>query len=499
MKGQKISTRLKSFIKNITCFILLVLFMMGSPCQTQEKTEISLVLEKYVKAEAEHDLFSGAILVAKNDEVIYQGAFGYGDKKNQIPNKIDTMFNVGSVGKTFTGVLIMQLVEKGKIKLADTLDKYLPDFPYPEKRKIQIRHLLNHTSGLGNYFSHKDYEAKIPYLRKIDDALKLVYDQKPLFEPGKKFRYSNSGMLVLGAVIEKVTGKSYREYLKKQLLDPIGMNDSGIFYPEDDAPHRAIGYSKKGDGGYTIETKNEFPAFSDGGLYSTVQDMLKYDRALRENRLLSEETKEIMFTVTPPAENYGLGWEKLVFKGDEYVGHVGGCPGFAADYKSFFKDQIMIIVLSNYTDGAGMVAAKVNHLLFGANEKNIPLATKYDFNFQKGRYLGEVKKDYRASIEYLDKNISGPDPHLPSLFGAARSRIFGNIEVEKAIELLRQYLALNPQASPNTQAAVWWLTGQGYEKLNKIQKARECYRKSLKISPDFQRAEKSLRQLTDKK
>lgn len=465
----------------------------------QEKSKISEVVGRYVEAEAEYDLFSGAVLAAKEDEIIYQGAFGYADKQKKIPNTIDTKFSVGSIGKTFTGVLIMQLVEQEKIKLTDTLDQYLPDFPYKEKSQIQIRHLLNHTSGLGNYFSHKDYEAKIPFLRKIDDALKLVCDQKPLFEPGTKYRYSNSGMLVLGAVIERVTGMSYREYLKRQLLDPIGMKDSGIFYPEENVPNRAIGYSKISEDHYAVETANEFPAFSDGGLYSTVRDMLKYDTALRENRLLSQETKEIMLTVTPPAENYALGWEKLIFKGDEYIGHVGGCPGFAADYKSFPKDGITIIVLSNYTDGASRTAAKVNHLLFGADEKNIPLATAYDFNFQRGRYLGEVKKDYKASIDFFDKNISGPDPHLPSLFGAARSRIFGDIEVEKAIDLLRKYLALRPQASPNTQSAVWWLTGQAYERLNEIQKAIECYQKSLEISPAFERAKESLDQLIRKK
>ena len=483
-----------------TTFILMMscIFLIGIS-HAQEKTTVSEVIDKYVKAEAKYDIFSGAVLAARGGQIVYQGAFGYADKENEIPNTIHTKFCIGSIGKTFTGVLTMQLVEQGKIKLTDTLDKYLPDFPYEEKSRIQIRHLLNHTSGLGNYFSHKDYKAKIPVLRKIDDALELVYDQKPLFEPGTKYRYSNSGMLVLGAVIEKVTGMSYREYLKKRLLDPIGMRDSGIFYPEDNVLNRAVGYSKISESDYVVETANEFPAFSDGGLYSTVRDMLKYDTALRENRLLSQATKEIMFTVTPPAENYALGWEILIFKGDEYVGHVGGCPGFAADYKSFPKDQIMIVVLSNYTDGASLVAAKVNHLLFGADEKNIPLATKYDFNFQKGRYLGEVKKDYKASIEYLDKNISGPIPHFPSLFGAARSRIFGNIEVEKAIELLQQYLEFRHEASIGTQAAVWWLTGKGYEQLNETKKAIECYRKSLEISPDFKRAKESLRHLTEKK
>ena len=485
--------------KKVTFILCLILTIKMFSVKLISNTTISEVINKYVKAEAKHDFFSGAVLAAKDGKIIYQGAFGYADKKKKIPNTINTKFCVGSVGKTFTGVLIMQLVEQGKIKLTDTLEKYLPDFPYKEKSKIQIRHLLNHTSGLGNYFSHKDYKSMIPVLRRIDHALKLVYEQKLLFEPGTKYQYSNSGMLILGAIIEKVTGMDYKEYLKKQLLNPTGMSDSGIYYPEDNVPNRAIGYSKTSDGNYVIETKNEFPAFSDGGLYSTVQDMLKYDTALRENRLLSQKNKKIMFTVTSPAENYALGWEKGVFKGSEFVGHVGGCPGFAADFIRFQKEKIMVIVLSNYTEGGRLLAVKLHHLIFGADEKNIPLATKYDFNFRKRRYLGEVKKDYKASIEYLDKNISGPNPHLPSLFGAARSRIFGNIEVEKAIELLKQYLVLRPQASHRTQSAVWWLSGKGYELLNETKKAIACYRKSLEISPDFKRAKESLRKLTDNK
>ena len=146
------------------------------------------------------------------------------------------------------------------------------------------------------------------------------------------------------------------------------------------------------------------PAFSDGGLYSTVRDMLKYDIALRENRLLSHKYIEIMFSVTPPAENYALGWEVGTSKGYKFTGHVGGCPGFSADFMRFQQDQAMVIVLSNYTDGANVLAAKLHHLVFSADEKNIPLATEYDYNFRKGRYLSEFKKDYKASIEYFDKN-----------------------------------------------------------------------------------------------
>jgi len=480
-------------------FLWLVFIPGGFALQIPTETTLGRTMDKFVKAEVEHDLFSGAVLAAEDGKIIYSGAFGYADKESRAPNRINTKFNVGSVGKTFTAVLIMQLVEQGKIKLTDTLDKYLPDFPYEEKSKIQIRHLLNHTSGLGNYFSHKDYESKMPVLRKIKDALPLVYTQKPLFDPGTEYKYSNSGMLILGAIIEKVTGTSYRDYLKTRLLDPIGMTDSGIYYPEEIVPDRSIGYTKKSDETYEIETENEFPAFSDGGLYSTAEDMLKYDVALRENRLLSQKSEEIMFTIFPPAEGYAFGWEKGLLLGSEYVGHVGGCPGFAADFMRFPKERIVVIVLSNYTEGGTLLAAKLHHLVLGADENKIPLATKYDYDFKKGRYLGEVVKDYKASIVYLDKNIKGPEPHLPSLFGAARSRIFGNIEVEEGIELLQRYLTLNPQASPRTEAAVWWLTGKGYEQLKNTEKAVECYKKSLKIDPDFIRAKESLQQLTEEK
>jgi|GEM_PF-4655637 len=156
----------------------------------------------------------------------------------------------------------------------------------------------------------------------------------------------------------------------------------------------------------------------------------------------------------------------------------------------------MIVVLSNYTETAGKLAAKLRFLLF--SDSHVPLATRFDYNFEKGRYLGEVEKNYKTSIEYLDKNIVGAEPHLPSLFAAASSRIRGNIEIEKAISLLEKYLELNPGASKNTLTAVWWFKGQGYEKLRDFSRAADCYRKSLEISSDFDRAKNSLRDLEKK-
>jgi CubicO group peptidase (beta-lactamase class C family) len=462
-------------------------------------SQVKDAIEQIVSAEAKYDLFSGAILIAEKGKIIYSGAFGLENKANNIPNKLTTKFSLGSIGKTFTGVLIMQLVERGQLKLSDTLEKYFPDFPYPEKSKILISHLLTHSSGLGNYFTHREYKSKMQTLRHIKDVLPLVYDQKLLFQPGEKYQYSNSGMIILGAILEKVSGMSYREYLKKQILIPAGMNDSGIFYPEEPVPDRAIGYSKIDENKYKVETEREFPAFSDGGLYSTVLDMLKYDRALYENKLLSQNAKETMFSMTGPSKNYALGWETGDFMGETFVGHVGGCPGFASDFIRFPEKQRMIIVLSNYTETGLELAAKIKHMVFTGGKSNIPLATRYDYNFRKGRDLGEFRKQYKKAVKYLDKNIQGDDLHLPSLYSAARARIFGKFEEKKALELLDRYLRIGKGRSNRTKAAVWWLKGQAYEQLGNREKAIESYETSLQLDPDFKRSEESHKKLKSKK
>jgi CubicO group peptidase (beta-lactamase class C family) len=462
-------------------------------------SQVKDAIEKIVNAEAKYDLFSGAILVAEKGEIIYSGAFGLENKANNIQNKLTTKFSLGSIGKTFTGVLIMQLVERGQMKLSDTLEMYLPDFPYPEKSKIRISHLLTHSSGLGNYFTHRKYKSKMQTLRHIKDVLPLVYDQKLLFQPGKKYEYSNSGMLILGAILEKVSGLGYKEYLKKQILIPAGMNDSGIFYPEEPVADRAIGYSKIDENKYQIETEREFPAFSDGGLYSTVLDMLKYDRALHENRLLGQKTKETMFSMTGPSKNNALGWGTGDFMGEKFVGHVGGCPGFAADFIRFPEKQRMIIVVSNYTETGLELAAKIKHMVFTGGKSNIPVATQYDYNFRKGRDLGEFRKRYKEAVKYLDKNIQGDNPHLPSLYSAARARILGKFEEKQALKLLDRYLRIGKGRSNRTKAAVWWLKGQAYEQLNNREKAIESYETSLQLDPEFERSEKALKKLKSKK
>jgi len=238
--------------------ILTILFIL--PLSAQEiEAQIDQVMGEFIQL----DLFSGTVLVAKDGEIIYAKAFGEADKDFHVKNTLETKFNIGSIGKTFTGTSIMQLAQKGKLNVMDPVIKYLPDFPYGEK--ILIHHLLTHTSGTFNYFAHPDFAEKMYSIRSVSDALSLIYDQKLQFQaPGEKFLYSNSGIVILGAIIEKISGISYTEYLQKNILGPAKMHDTGIYYLEDVVENRAVGYDKRITGKFKRNLFSVPPANADG-------------------------------------------------------------------------------------------------------------------------------------------------------------------------------------------------------------------------------------------
>jgi CubicO group peptidase (beta-lactamase class C family) len=479
----------------LTALLLLLISLAGAKFADEDKA-LAEKIDAIVKADVKYDLFSGTVLVAHEGKVIYSAAIGYADKDHLTKNTLDTKFNIGSIGKCYTATLIMQLVQQGKIKLKDTLGMYLPDFPHPEKDKIQIQHLLNHSSGLANYMEHKDYQCKMHSMRKISDALPLIYDQELLFQPGERFSYSNSGMVVLGAIIEKVTGMQYKDYLRQQILEPLGMSDTAIVYADEVVLNRATGYRQLPEKGkYSVEVFGEPPAFSDGGLYSTVGDMLKFDQALYGEKLLSEKYKQIMFTPVGPSPTYAFGWGSYDRDGTRMIGHSGGCPGFNAIFNRYPEKGYTLIVLSNYDGGAGPLAATIDAALL---DQPYELATEYDFNFRMG-YSLEGEEDYRRAVEVFAKNLTGEKPHLPSLYQSARARILGQFDQEKAIAELDKYIQLADEKTEPSIAAAWWRKGIAYEQLQQVDKAIECYKKSLELEPDFEQAKESLEKLENKK
>lgn len=447
-------------------------------------------LKELVDSYTKYDLFSGTVLVAKNGEVLFSGGFGEANKDFAIPNDLDTTFNIGSIGKTFTSVSIMQLMQQGKLSLKDPLEKYLPDFPYPEKNTITIHHLLNHTSGLGNYMAHKSFKEKMPKLRQISDVLPLIYDQKPEFPAGKRFRYSNSGMVVLGAIIEKISGLSYPDYLKKHIFEPLGMKRSGIVYREQISPNRSIGYVKAGDN-YLANYFMEMPAFSDGGLYTNATDLLLFDQALYGSKLLSEKTKAIMFTPNGTENGYAYGWLSGDYAGHRHVGHGGGAPGINAEFKRFIDDKVTVIVLSNLDGGASVLMPNLEAAIF---DRPYVMGSVAEADFYKGINL-QRRRQFKEALAVFEKHISGSKPHLRSLYQAARTRIVGKFEEEKAVELLDRYIEL---AKPDTQpsiGAAWWRKGVAYEQLGKLDQALKCLEKSLQLEPDSESAKRTLEQV----
>ena len=251
--------------------------------------------------------FNGTALVAENGKVIYKGAFGPANIEWNIPNTPDTKFRLGSITKQFTATVILQLVEQGKIKLDAKLTDYLPEYRKDTGDKVTIHHLLTHTSGIPSYTSQSGFFENVsrnPY--KVDEFVKKYASGDLEFEPGSKYTYNNSGYFLLGAIIERVTGKPYEQVLKANIFDPVGMTNTGYDHHDTLIPKRASGYRKTPDGYTNAPYLDMSIPYAAGSLYSTVEDLLVWDQALYTDKLLSAQSKALMYK--PFLDEYGYGW-----------------------------------------------------------------------------------------------------------------------------------------------------------------------------------------------
>jgi CubicO group peptidase (beta-lactamase class C family) len=257
----------------------------------------------YVAGLAEKGLFSGAVLIGRHDQVLGRGAWGLANRDFDVPNTVTTRFNLGSLNKTWTAVAIAQLVEAGTMAFDDPLSKFI-DYPDAESAsKIRIEHLLTHTSGLGNYFTEEYMGTARKDMRTIDDFLALSAEQSLAFEPGADWQYSNTGMMVLGRVIERVSGKDYFDYIQQHVLDRAGMSRSGCFELDRVNDHLAIGYAERWSLGGVEIVNNLFehvvrggPA---GGCYSTVDDLFGFAVALQDGTLVTPDMAETLTSGKP--------------------------------------------------------------------------------------------------------------------------------------------------------------------------------------------------------
>jgi CubicO group peptidase (beta-lactamase class C family) len=299
------------------------------------------------------DEFSGAVLIAKNDRVLFSHTYGLADRKRRIPNTLGTRFRIGSITKMFTAVAILQLVEAGKVKLTAPVGTYLPDYPNRQvATKVTIHQLLTHTGGTGNIYGPA-FDAHRKKLRTLADYVRLHGKRGLEFEPGSQWAYSNYGFILLGVVIERVTGQSYYDYVQQHIYAPAGMTRSGSLPDNQAVPDRAIGYTKPSATTAWVPNTDTLPyrGTSVGGGYSTVEDLARFARALLSHKLLGPDATKLLITgkvKARPDARYGYGFEDARnADGNGWVGHSGGAPGENGDLRINPKSGYVVAVLAN--------------------------------------------------------------------------------------------------------------------------------------------------------
>ncbi len=315
----------------------------------------------------EQDVFSGTLLIAKDDKLLLTHACGEASKSFHVPNNPETKFNLGSMNKMFTATAIVQLVEKGKLSYDDPIQKYVDESWLPKDitSKITIHHLLTHTSGLGSYFNETYWKGSRELYRNVKDFKPLVQGEKPAFEPGTRYRYSNTGMLLLGVVIESVTGESYFDYIRKNIYEPAGMKNSDSYEMDYPVENLAIGYSPDWKSPYGWQNnlfKHVIKGGPAGGGFSTVGDLHRFALALLRAMLVSKESLGKMWK-DYSGESYGYGFGVVQGPSGKVVGHGGGFDGINSKLDIYLDRGYIVAVLSNYNQAASPVANKINQLL----------------------------------------------------------------------------------------------------------------------------------------
>ena len=438
-------------------------------------------------------MFNGSALVAENGKVIYKGGVGMANMEWGIPNAADTKFRLGSITKQFTATLTLQLVEQGKIKLDGKLSEYLPDYRKDIGEKVTIHHLLTHTSGIPSYTGLPGFFANVsrnPY--KVTDFVKQYASGNLEFEPGTKFSYNNSGYFLLGAIIERVTGKTYEQALKEMIFDKVGMKDTGYDRHDVLLPKRASGYSRTANGYANAAYLDMSIPYAAGSLYSTVEDLYLWDQALYTDKLLTPQSKELMYK--PFLEEYAYGWVvtnasfKLKDQPVPVITHDGGINGFTTTIVRFPREKHLIVLLDNTgSPNLAQLSDKLAKILYGQpyDPPKMSIAAVVE------KTISEKGID-AAVAEYRDlkaKQAATYDFSEPQL-NALGYRMMQTGKLKEAVEIFKLNVEAYPQAfNPYDSLA------EAYMNLNERELAIANYKKSIELNPKNTGAIENLKKL----
>jgi CubicO group peptidase (beta-lactamase class C family) len=310
-------------------------------------------IDKIMQARSEAGDFNGTVLVAREGRILYERGFGFANLEWNIPNDFETKFEIGSMTKQFTALLILQLVNEGRIKLDGHLSEYLPYYRKDTGSRVTLSELLSHTSGVPSFTSLPGF-LEGPASRTKYSVKQFVQDYCSgdlQFEPGTRFEYSNSGYFLLGAILQQISGTAYEQLLHDRIFTPLGMRDSGYTHSETVLPHRAAGYERTATGLQNARYYDMSIPFAAGALYSTVGDLYLWDQALYGERLLPAHLRDLLFK--PNLDDYGYGWVMLVpaanapYAGESIPMHGGAIFGFQSVIQRIPQHRELIVLLDN--------------------------------------------------------------------------------------------------------------------------------------------------------
>lgn len=376
-------------MKKMFLFLLLAASLRTAYAQT-EKARLDSLLSYYA---AQYN-FNGVAFVAIKGNILLSKGYGYRDVAHKIKHDENSVFQIGSVTKQFTAEAILQLAAAGQLSLQDNLTKFFP--AYPNGDKITVHNLLTHTSGIFNYTNDTVWMLKSTHATQ--DELMASFKDRPLeFEPGSKFEYSNSNYLLLGFIIEKVTGKKYEAVVRERILKPGGMTHSGFDFAGLQDKNKSIGYYVAGDTN-TEEAGivDSSVSFAAGALYSTVGDMYKWHKALQSYNLLTKDWQAKAYI--PFKKRYAYGWFIDSIAGKRVIVHSGGIPGFVSYILRIEEEDMCMVLMSNYMGGA-----------VSENEMAIQVTKAlYDKNFVMPKVIQDAKLDMVTINKYVGEYVLAP-------------------------------------------------------------------------------------------
>ena len=459
-------------------------------------------MQQLCKATAETGLFSGAVLVAEKGRVIFKQAFGMANHEWNIPNTTDTKFRLASVSKQFCTMIVMQLVQEDQLKLNDTITKHLPYYRQDTGEKITLHHLMSHQSGIRDFTSSFNYQGVVSRLSfPPDEFIKLHCSSDLVNEPGTIYSYCNAGYCILGRIIEKVTRKSFQQNLQERIFDPLNMKNSGFDMNQTVLAKRASGYTY---GPFGLEnaaylSMGSAPGAA-GALYSTVEDMFLWDRALYTDQLLEKKYLDLMFTPNRdvpevkaaggrPQSNYGYGWQiysrshPVTKRRTKIINHGGAINGFRAMENRLVDDDAFVIILCNQGDMMGStevwnsVTRLSSELIHIVTEQPYRMPGKPRITQQQRMYQLAKNEGVEAAVEWFKSKGK------PAGWGGANTTVAARLMQDGLTDAAVRLMEFDLEMTPGK---VWLIRKTAQMCLNngRPNKAIIYANKGLEIKPE---------------